>query len=449
MKKKIYPGKRQKNVLKTKATLVFATVSIFLTMTGGILVYLNLHYAGKSRATATGGEGGGNDLSKGEIIAEFNWDNDPVTTATLGPDGIKVSKDAHSMQGGVNGTSGLSAGEKGKNIDLEVEAGELFRQDGIDISIDFRRNEPSGNFFTRGNMFNFGIDNGFLCISYQTENKLGRPESVRALTNYEVPLDPVFRTYRFIYMPTSGKAELFVNNVIVWQKQHEKNSVLNWKNAGNIIIGENMNGGGTDKAIFDNLVIRSTESVAPLAESLLNFMLEANEGTVKVHWSTSVNDKVDYFTIERSTNGVNFENVANVKALADSLVGDEYVYTDKSQSSAPLVYYRLRQTFKNGKFVTHALSAIKSKYEKGLAIDRISQNQLKDSYNISYYLPKSGRVWLQIADEQGKIISTKSFEAPQGKNVHVLKDESNLNAGTYIISLIFDNKKTSTKIVKG
>ncbi|MBK7850673.1 MAG: hypothetical protein IPJ66_05865 [Bacteroidetes bacterium] len=450
MKKSLRTRNRQKARMSTRLMIVIATFSGVFLLTLGWLVYLNFNNLSKTRASGNGSEGGGIALNTtGEILTEFTWEKDPVTMATLGPDGIKSGKDAHSATGGRSSTNGLSPGPNGKDINLEIEGTELFNQEGIDISIDYRKSEPSGSFFSRGNNFNFGIDNGYLSIEYKVENAKGGSESIKEKTNYEVPDDPLYRTYRFIYSPNSGKAEIFVNSVMVWNHQGNPNAPLYWKNAGNIIIGKNMNGNGVDKAILDNLVVRSTGSVSPLAESLLNFMLEPKDGVVKVHWSSSANDKVDYFTIERSINGVDFVNVSNVKANPAKPEGEEYEYTDKTAATTSIVYYRLRQTFLNGKFVTHPLSAIKFKTEKDFAIERINPQQFEHSFDISYFLPKSGRVWMQLTDAKGKVISSETFEAPKGKNVHVFKDQVNLERGEYTLNLIFDNKKISTKVTKG
>ena len=283
MKKKMQQGNRQKNNIRIRFLYVIAFSTLLVTLGVGLLVILNFNNLTKTRAKGTTEEGGGIDLSKGEIIAEFNWESDPVTTSIVGPDGKRVCEDAHSMTGGRSSSKGLAPGPNGKNIDLEIDDNELFNQDGMDISIDFRRNEPSGDFFTRGRSFNFGMDQGFINISYRIENNLGKIENVTAKSDYEIPSDRVFRTYRFIFTPLTGKAEIFANGLIVWQKQHEKNSALSWKNAGKIIIGRNMNGGGEDKVVFDNLIVRNSGSVVPFSESLLNFMLEMKEGGVIVH----------------------------------------------------------------------------------------------------------------------------------------------------------------------
>lgn len=438
----------QKNKLRARLLLIAGSVSFVLTITAGIMVYLNVNNVSKTRATATGGEGSGANLSNGDILTEYTWEKDPVTSATLGPDAINVSKDAHSMTGGRSSTGGLSAGPNGKDIDLEIEGTELWNQEGIDISIDYSRNEKSGSFFSRENGFNFGMENGFISIAYRLENKRGGIESFKVKTDYEIPVDMNFRTYRFIYNPSKGKAEIFVNSVIVWSNQHSPNTPLSWKNAGKVTIAKGMNGDGKDIAILDNLVVRTAGNTAPLAESLLNFMLEEKDGGIKIHWSTSVNDKIKSFTIERSINGVDFMNVVSIPVNPDMKETEEYTYTDKTKATAGIVYYRLRQTFSNGKFISHSLAAIKMQNEVNLAIEKINPLPFDKSFDVAYFLPKSGKVWIQICDEYGKVIDVQSFDAPKGKNVHVYKNEKIRESGTYTINLIFDNKKVSRSIIK-
>ena len=160
MKRKLRTSGKKRIRISTRLVYLVATASVSLVLVLGWLVYLNLDNLSKTRAS-TGQENGGSILNpNGEIISEFTWESDPVTSATLGPDAIHVSKDAHSGPGGRASTNGLSAGPNGKDINLEFKASELFNLEGIDISIDYRRSEADGNFFTRGNVFNFGIEQG-------------------------------------------------------------------------------------------------------------------------------------------------------------------------------------------------------------------------------------------------------------------------------------------------
>ena len=438
----------QRNRISTRFMMVAGGVSLMLTISAGVLIYLNINNVSQTKATGTGVEGSGINLNNGDILSEYTFEKENPLAATLGPDAISISKSAHCISGGRSSTKGLSPGVSGKDIDLVLEGNELWNQEGIDISIDFCRNEKSGSFFTRENGFNFGMENGFISIAYRLENKKGGVESFKVKTEYEIPEDLTFRTYRFMYNPSKGKAEIFVNSAIVWSNQHNANTALSWKNAGNVTIGKGMNADGKDIAIIDNLVIRTAGNTAPLTESLLNFMLEEKDGGVRIHWSTSVNDKLKAFMIERSINGVDFVNIATVPVNPDLSDSDEYVYTDKTKAANGVVYYRLRQTFANGKFVSHSLAAIKMESDKNFAIEKINPQPFDKMFDVSYFLPESGRVWLQISDDTGKIIDTQSFEAPKGKNVHVYKNDKLKNSGTYSINLMFDNKKITKSIIK-
>src|SRR5580765_3272674 len=150
------------------------------------------------------------------------------------------------------------------------------------------------------------------------------------------------------------------------------NTAMNWKDAGNIIIGKDMDGGGRDIPVFDNLVIRNTGSVTPLAESLINFMLESTNNSVKVHWASTTNDRSECFIIQRSVNGIDFSNIATLPSNPEMKSDEEYVYTDNTPSSGYVIYYRLRQNFKDGKFITHSVSAIKPGSKQMLSIERVN-----------------------------------------------------------------------------
>ena len=102
----------------------------------------------------------------------------------------------------------------------------------------------------------------------------------------------------------------------------------------------------------------------------------------------------------------------------------------------------------DGKFITHATSAIKIKTDKAFTIDRISPPTFQNSFNLSYYIPANGRVWVQLVDENGNIQSSETFEATQGKNVYTFRDKKNISTGTYTLNLVFDDKKVTAKVTK-
>jgi hypothetical protein len=58
---------------------------------------------------------------------------------------------------------------------------------------------------------------------------------------------------------------------------------------------------------------------SPLPITLLSFEAEAkNNETVECNWATASETNNDYFTIERSINGIDFEGAGQVKAAGNS-----------------------------------------------------------------------------------------------------------------------------------
>jgi hypothetical protein len=239
-----------------------------------------------------------------------------------------------------------------------------------------------------------------------------------------------------------------VNGVPVWNYKGKPNRALYWKNAGRMMIGKNLNGDGKDIAVLDNLVIRSNGTLSPLADTLLNFMVESVNGDVRIHFTVIGEDLVSGFTLERSENGKDFNTLHSIAPDSKYKKEDEYVLPDETSTQSTVVYYRLRQSFKNGKSITHPVSAVRLKTDKSLSIERVNPSPFTTNFSISYFLPSSGRVWIQLQDHTGRLVASKTFEAQEGKNMYTYYDEKKLVPGVYTLNLMFNNKKTTTQIVK-
>jgi hypothetical protein len=428
----------QKTKFKTKIIVgAFAFGSLLAI---GWLIAVNISNNTESIASPT-------VLNNGDIISRFIWERDEPTKAATGPDAISISKNAYIAFGGSGSTGGLAPGVSAKDINMEIPASSVFDIDGIDISIDFRCNEPSGSFYTRGKTFDFGFNKGYLSITYKTQSLKGT-EIVSQATGYEMLNDNVFRNYRFIYTPVTGKGEIFVNNVIVWSNEGEHNAPMAWNTKENIIVGKGIDGGGIDTPVLDNLTIRTSGSVSPLAESLVNFMLKAADGCVTINWSTTANNKVNSFTIQRSVNGFDFATIGTLKS--DPSVSDvkEYTFMDRNFSNPGVYYYRIKQTFNDGKFVTHNISATKVTLPDGLAIEQISPPQFDKSFSVAYNIPEEGKVQWQLVDETGKIKTYEIVAAQKGKNIYQFNAADKLTEGTYTLNLLFNDKKLSATVTK-
>lgn len=96
-------------------------------------------------------------------------------------------------------------------------------------------------------------------------------------------------------------------------------------------------------------VASANKITTPLPMTLLSFTAAAIEKQVALKWCTASEKNNDYFTIERSTNGVTFTELAQIKAAGNSSVLLNYRAMDEHPFTG-ISYYRLKQTDYDGRF---------------------------------------------------------------------------------------------------
>lgn len=89
--------------------------------------------------------------------------------------------------------------------------------------------------------------------------------------------------------------------------------------------------------------------IDPFPIDLINFDAKTNTNGIQLHWSTATEINNDYFTLERSIDGNNWEILAYVEGAGNSNQQLNYEYTDEYPYHG-ISYYRLKQTDFDGKF---------------------------------------------------------------------------------------------------
>jgi len=86
-----------------------------------------------------------------------------------------------------------------------------------------------------------------------------------------------------------------------------------------------------------------------LPVELLHFTATAKKNEVRTSWATASEVDNDFFTVERSRDGINFETIGTVDGAGTSHSINTYSFPDKSPNYG-LSYYRLRQTDFDGAY---------------------------------------------------------------------------------------------------
>lgn len=190
------------------------------------------------------------------------------------------------------------------------------------------------------------------------------------------------------------------------------------------------------------------ESLLPIELLTFNAQL-TTAGDVDITWSTAAEKDNDFFTIERSLDGQNFFVLDTLGGAGNSHTLREYTYTD----AAPVAgynYYRLKQTDYDGKFeYFDMVTVVNDKAKPELSMISIGPNPYRDQFEVSFYSIDNNAVHLKLMDMRGKTIFSKSLEAEKGLNSYTYVDQSNLQPGIYLFTIVQKGTPAKTfRVVK-
>lgn len=169
-----------------------------------------------------------------------------------------------------------------------------------------------------------------------------------------------------------------------------------------------------------------------------------NGEEVDLNWKTASEINNDYFTIEKSSDGKNFEELLKVKGAGNSTQALNYSAVDYSPLPGTS-YYRLSQTDFNG--ITKRINIIPISNTKDDGMFSIVPNPTNGVVNIAYSCNTNTNAVLKIYDSNGGFVLAKNFECPSGKN----ESQLNLNSiasGIYMITFNTGDKFYRTKLIK-
>jgi hypothetical protein len=249
-------------------------------------------------------------------------------------------------------------------LNLMVPWNTNFETEGIEIETAFRMLDHDGDLFSCGKEFKFGIRSGNPYIRYTLSDKKGKGITIEEESDYEIPDDNRFRTYKFSYQPISGKAEILVDGLIVWSKKTDPFQTLQWKPGTPVMIGSNLNAAGTTACIMDHIVVRKSTGGRYIPIDLLGFSAEPEGDQIMLSWFTGSESGTEQFIIERSIDTQSFEEVGRIRGAGKSDEMKAYALLD-SKPHHGVNYYRLALSNHRSKSVWVPVIAIRFPAEPG------------------------------------------------------------------------------------
>lgn len=188
-------------------------------------------------------------------------------------------------------------------------------------------------------------------------------------------------------------------------------------------------------------------TIITLPISLVSFDATLENRKVKLSWITETEVNNDYFTIEKTVDGINFEFVAKIDGAGNHQETLHYTVMDENPYNG-ISYYRLKQTDYSGKSETFPLRTIS---HLGSSSDKLAvyPNPIsKDDYmTINVPGEKNDQADLQITDVLGQVFYSKSVILNQKNEQLTFPLPETICTGMYIVSIASEGKLCSEKLI--
>lgn len=197
-----------------------------------------------------------------------------------------------------------------------------------------------------------------------------------------------------------------------------------------------------DRVYTSPIWFKRNDIILPI--ELLSFKAQQQGDAVFIEWKTASEANNDYFTIERSFDGVDFTTLTNVKGAGNSTSMLLYQLFDTSAVTGTenrIIYYRLKQTDYNKTSVYSKIISV------NFQLDNIIDNLLvfpiptNEQINLRFFSKLNIKVNVCLVNMMGQIMFTQQTYVRKGNNELQLQLPQLLN-GCYLLKLIDENEGT-------
>ncbi len=186
----------------------------------------------------------------------------------------------------------------------------------------------------------------------------------------------------------------------------------------------------------------------PVPVRFSGFTATKKDNSALLNWSVENESSLtDRYEVERSANGIDFIKIASVAPKGNG-GSNNYDFTNfnlSSFKSSGVIYYRIKQFDKDGKYIYSEIRAVRLD-GKGISI-AVYPNPIKDVANVTLDLIEAAPVAIFITDAAGKEIQRIQLQGNKGTNIQKINMTS-LASGTYLIKVSAGGEIKTLSVVK-
>jgi hypothetical protein len=179
--------------------------------------------------------------------------------------------------------------------------------------------------------------------------------------------------------------------------------------------------------------IYSIDMSVVLATTLGSFTGKAGDDGNVLSWTGLNETNGVYFIIQRSTDGVKFENIGRVDGGTTGATGN-HTYLDQQATPGVTNYYRLQVVDLSGGAAYSSIVAINTAAISSVV--EVAPNPFREVINVKLSLAMQEKVSIRLVDSKGSLLRRADFVGVKGQNTLSLTDLSTLPVSVYFVQIV-------------
>ncbi len=247
---------------------------------------------------------------------------------------------------------------------------------------------------------------------------------LKKISNIE---DGQYHRFKFVWNPATNNVRVYLDNVLQLSINTNIRTIIGGNKA---YIGFS----GTTGALVNTQSVRDVSSPLPVELTRFDAQYISEMSAVQLDWTTLSETNNNYFSIERSDDGISFVEIGKVVGAGNSNTIENYDFVDYNYSGS-LVFYRLKQVDFDGKSEYSHIVAVDN---SGLAnessiVSAVAEN---GTLNLNLLAGTAGNYSVQVFDLSGKMISEVNAGLDQGVSAVSVPLNNNSQGSTYIVTVV-------------
>lgn len=223
---------------------------------------------------------------------------------------------------------------------------------------------------------------------------------------------------------------------------------INWSSIDGLATGDPLTTGAITSVSISsfNYFTFGEIPIILLPLQIVNFSGYLQNNIAHLSWKVENEQQVDYYQIERSFNGVQFDSIGSVNAANRNSIS--YSFNDDLASKVwTNVYYRIRQKNKSGNVYVTGIVQFKNS-QKIINTLTVFPNPVTDRVILKLNSLAKEMAEVSILDASAKTVFKRNYTIETGSNTIVISDVAGLPAGIYLINVKTAGEAYSIKFIK-